>query len=40
MLNSYAYFLKRSHKYTEVVDENLDKELDLEELVEWQGLAK
>ena len=40
MLNSYAYFLKRSRKHTEVIDENLDKELDLEELVEWQGLSK
>ena len=40
MLNSYAYFLKRSRKYTKTIDNNLDKELDLEELVEYKGLAK
>ncbi len=40
LLNSYAYFLTRARKNTEIVNNNLDKELDLEELVEYQGLSK
>ncbi len=40
MLNNFAFFLKRARTNNDIIDENLDKELDLEELVEYNGLQK
>ena len=40
MLVCYVNLLKSSRKYTEVIADNLDTEIDLEELAEKEGLSK